>query len=289
MIKKLKKYLATPYFFNPSFIFKLKVSTLFGGFIFLFLYIFQPFYISFYPEIIFEFTLGIGLITFVGILFFLTVSPLIFKKFFNEDTWTIGKNILFILIGIFFMSSVIYYFGETFKAPYNYKTLSYFQYLFYSIMVAIIPSIFFISYNEELTTTKRSLKANKIIKERVLPEIIVSNTIKLYAQNNKDYIEFDCKNLIYITSQGNYASFYLKKEKAIKEKIIRITLSKVEKQLNELSSAFIRCHKSYIINSNYIKDIKGNARGYLITLKYVTFDIPVSRNFTKQSLHHLLK
>lgn len=289
MIQKLKNYLATPYFFNPSFIFKLKVSAVFGGFVFLFLYIFQPFYISFYPEIIFEFTLGIGLIIFLGILFFLTISPLLFKKFFNEDSWTIGKNILFIIIGIFFMSYAIYYFGETFKASYNYKKLTYFQYLFYSIMVAIIPCIFFISYNEKLTRTKRALKANKIITKRVPSKKIVSNTIKLYAQNNKEYIEFDSKNLLYITSQGNYASFYLKKEDCVKEEIIRITLAKVENALNDFSSAFIRCHKSYIINSNYIRDIKGNARGYLITLKGVSFDIPVSRNFTKQSLHHLLK
>lgn len=146
MIKKIKKYLVTPYFFNPSFSFKLKVSVLFGVF-FLFLYIFKPFYISFYPEIIFEFTLGIGLISFSGILFFLTVSPLLFKKFFSEDTWTIGKNILFIFIGIVFISYAVYFFGETCKTPYNYIRLSYFQYLFYSIMVAIIPFLFFISFN----------------------------------------------------------------------------------------------------------------------------------------------
>ena len=289
MIKKLKDYLATPYFFNPSFIFKLKVSVLFGGFVFLFLYVFQPFYISFYLEIIFEFTFGIGLITFAGILLFLTVSPLLFKKFFNEDTWTIGKNILFIIIGIVFMSYAIYYFGETFKARYNYMSLNYFQYLFYTVMVAIIPCVFFISFNEKLTSSKRAIKANKIIKERNLPEKIVSSTIKLYAQNNKEYIEFNSNNLVYITSQGNYASFYLKKGDCIKEEILRITLTKVEIQLSELSFAFIRCHKSYIINSNHIKDIKGNARGYLITLKGIPFDIPISRNFTKQSLHHLLK
>lgn len=289
MLKKLKEYLDTPYFFNPSFNFKLKVSIIFGGFIFLFLYVFQPFYISFYTEIILEFTLGISLIAFAGILFFLTISPLIFKKFFNEDNWTIGKNILFIIIGIVFMSYAIYYFGETFKAPYNYISLSYFQYLFYSIMVAIIPCVFFISFNEKLTSSKRALKANKIIKDRIVPEKIISNNTKLFAQNNKEYIEFDSKNLVYITSQGNYASFFLRKEDYIKEEIIRITLTKVETELTKISASFVRCHKSYIINSNYIKDIKGNARGYLITLKDIPFDIPVSRNFTKQSLHHLLR
>ena len=288
MIKKLKNYLTTPYFFNPNFIFKFKVSFLFGSFVFLFLYIFQPFYISFYPEIIFEFTLGIGIITFIGILFFLTLSPIVFKRYFNEDNWTIGKNIFFILIGILFISSAIYYFGETVKTPYNYKRLNYFQYLFYSVLVSIMPCVFFITYNEKLTSTKRSLKATKIIKERVLPEKIVSNTIKIYAQNNKESLEFDGKDLIYITSNGNYASFYLKNGDCVTEKIIRTTLAKLESELNDFSSAFIKCHKSYIINSNYIKDIKGNARGYLITLKNITFDIPVSRNFTKQSLHHLL-
>jgi len=69
--------------------------------------------------------------------------------------------------------------------------------------------------------------------------------------------------------------------------ILRVTLTKIDEELQDYTS-IIRCHKSYIINVNFITDISGNARGYLLKSDVIPFDIPVSRNFSKQSLKGLL-
>ena len=111
--------------------------------------------------------------------------------------------------------------------------------------------------------------------------------MKIFAQNNKESIKIETKNLLYITSQGNYASFFVKDDKEIKEKILRTTLAKIDNAFRD-NPKIIRCHKSYIINTNYIEDITGNARGYLLSIKDVETTIPVSRNFSKQSLESFL-
>ncbi len=95
-------------------------------------------------------------------------------------------------------------------------------------------------------------------------------------------------DLIYITSQGNYASFYIKEKNGlVKEKILRVTLQKINTDL-EPFSRIIRCHKSYIVNTAYVTDITGNARGYLLKINCINFSIPVSRSFSKKSLLQLM-
>ena len=59
-------------------------------------------------DIILHYTFGIGFISFLSTFFFLYVPALCFKKYFNEDKWTIGKNLLLIIIGIFITGIYIY-------------------------------------------------------------------------------------------------------------------------------------------------------------------------------------
>ena len=80
---------------------------------------------------------------------------------------------------------------------------------------------------------------------------------------------------------------FTKKDGLLKEHILRTTLTKIYKELSEYNH-IIRCHKSYIINSNYMKEIRGNARGYTLKSPSIPFDIPVSRRFPKDSLINLI-
>ena len=69
---------------------------------------------------------------------------------------------------------------------------------------------------------------------------------------------------------------------------MRVTLTKIIENLKEYPN-IIRCHKSYIINSDYVLDISGNARGYLLKIKFISINVPVSRSFSKQSLQSLIR
>jgi DNA-binding LytR/AlgR family response regulator len=39
-----------------------------------------------------------------------------------------------------------------------------------------------------------------------------------------------------------------------------------------------KCHRSYMININYIERFEGNSQGYKLFFENVNFPIPVSRN-----------
>ena len=84
-MKTILHWLSTPYYFNPTIKFKLKMSFFHGLFVFLFLYIFRPFYLAQFEIIILEYTLGIGIIAFLATFAILYIPALIFKEYFNED------------------------------------------------------------------------------------------------------------------------------------------------------------------------------------------------------------
>ncbi|PWG05891.1 LytR/AlgR family response regulator transcription factor [Polaribacter aquimarinus] len=291
-MKSILSWLSTPYYFNPSVQFKLRTSFTFGVFVFVFLYIFKPFTLASLEEILFEYTLGIGLITFLGSFFALYAPPLFFKNYFDEDNWTIGKNVFFTIITIFFVGSILWYYGGLYKKERGIANITYVDFLLYTFLVGVLPVFLVIFTNEKNVREKREKRASEIRdqkKKKILEkQKTFKNEIIIYSDNKKEHLKIKIKDLIYITSQGNYASFFIKKdEDTLKEKILRVTLTKIEDTLNDYPN-IIRCHKSYIINTSFVSDIKGNARGYLLKSQFVSFYIPVSRSFSRQSLQGLL-
>jgi len=287
-MKRITTWLNTPYYFNPSVLFKLKSSVMLGVFIFIFLYLFKPFSLSSLNYYLLEYTTAISLFSAIGTFLMLFIPPFLFPDYFNEDKWTIGKNILFIFIGMFLIGFVLWYCSNIYKESKELNSISLPLFLLYTFLVGAIP-IFFLIYINEKSLRKKRRKTAKEIKsykeKKELEKNSQSNTkITIYSDNRKENICFNINNLVYITSQGNYASFFLKQnDNLLKEKILRVTLSKIEKELEGYTKV-IRCHKSYIINTNFIEDINGNARGYLLKSTIIPFEIPVSRSFSKQSI-----
>ncbi|MCI2229447.1 LytTR family transcriptional regulator [Polaribacter sp. MSW13] len=291
-MKSITSWFSIPYYFNPSLKFKFRVSLIISVFVFLFLFFFKPFYLVTLGDLVLKYTAGIGFVTFFGVFFMLYVPPLIFKDYFNEGNWTIGKNFIFITVGILINGIILWLISSYYNKDFNLENLSLLQFLIYTYLVATIPIIFFVVVNEKYIREKREKLAeeiNKHNKEKLLKrEVKINEEVTVYSDNKKEQLSFKISDLVYITSQGNYVSFFIRNENTIlKEKILRVTLTKIENELKGFSN-IIRCHKSYIINSKYIKDVSGNARGYLLKSDYIPFEIPVSRSFSKQSLMSLV-
>ena len=68
--------------------------------------------------------------------------------------------------------------------------------------------------------------------------------------------------------------------------MIRTSLIKVEKLLSEHKFIF-KCHRSFMININFIDKIEGNVQGYKIFFENLDFPVPVSKNFAHK-LKHLI-
>ncbi|OJJ22090.1 hypothetical protein BKI52_08610 [marine bacterium AO1-C] len=103
-----------------------------------------------------------------------------------------------------------------------------------------------------------------------------ASSLTLFTKT-KERFTLDPQYLAYIESQGNYSKIYWFDQKILKNVLLRVPLSGLEKQLSNL--AYIRrCHKSYIININEPLTISGNTKGYFFESNYFPIRIPISRS-----------
>ena len=84
--------------------------------------------------------------------------------------------------------------------------------------------------DERYTRKKRSKNATLIMSDSIKKNqrLETAILIKFYSENEKDCLEILLKNLLYITSQKNYVSFFIldEKSKQVKEQILRVSLKK---------------------------------------------------------------
>ena len=271
MYKKVILFINKPLNLETYFPNKLILSLLHGLFVFIFLNIFKPFQLHNLKEFLFGYSILMGILTFVVSFLFLSVLEKIkFKK------WCIYSFIGLILFFIIIYSYILWYFSGIYKDYFDINRLSFMVFYKYSASLAIISIIFMLIVNEKLTILKTE-KINNIKEDK----------ITLYSENKKENVTINIDKLIYITIDGNYASFFIETANGIKELILRNTLSNVLKQITNYPFIF-RCHKSYIINSLFFDEITGNARGYFLKSPKIENKIPVSRSLQKVDLEKLL-
>lgn len=284
----LIKWFKNPYFFINSAKYNILLSFGVGCFIFLFLYIFQPYSIANSLNNKLLYTAGFGLITFLLKAFFFTIPPLLFKEYFKDENWTVGKHIIHLIILVNAITFCNYFYNLFVQNTDNMDLLSLKTFFLYTFSVSIFPIIIFIFISEKLHRVYRVKNSKKIMELKItVPVKRINQEIKILADNNKENITFNTDNLVYISSSSNYASFFIKSTKGVEEHILRNTLFNIYKKL-ENDKNIIRCHKSYIVNVKHMDSISGNARGYFLESKLLTKQIPISRSFKKEELKNLI-
>ena len=191
---------------------------------------------------------------------------------------------------IIFIGTILWFFGQFFKQETTIKHINYFTFIYYTFLVSALPLIIFISFNEKNIRQKREETAKEIndFKNAKLEVNLPLKIVIISSENNKESFSIEVEKLVYITSEGNYVSFFIIDNNELKEKILRVTLIKIESFLKDYDF-IIRCYKSYIVNTKYVNKVAGNARGYLLKCNILDFYIPVSRKFSKKSLLTLVK
>jgi len=112
--------------------------------------------------------------------------------------------------------------------------------------------------------------------------------VTLQSEKTSGKLSFDISELMSVEAQGNYSMFVLFQDNTISRKILHITMKAIEESLSEYEFV-VRCHKSYMVNIQYISKITGNSRGYLFHFEKDTDPVPVSRNFQKNVMEVLRK
>lgn len=118
---------------------------------------------------------------------------------------------------------------------------------------------------------KRNLSSDKMeeLLNYLKREGILKNKIAVPVMDGYEFIETN--DILYCQSQNNYTFLFLANKRKL---VLSKTLKEFEKLLEKYF--FIRIHKSYLINPNYIKKYYRNDGGYLVMQDEKT--IPVSKS-----------
>lgn len=134
---------------------------------------------------------------------------------------------------------------------------------------------------KELLAFKQIHCYDYIIKPFKKEDVIeVVSTVLNYGIKKEEYISFNLKSFTYRVKLDDiiYFEVVMRKIKVvtIKEEI-ELSQYTLKGILDELSENFIRCHRGYVINTNYI--LKIDKANNLITLNKVNAKIPIGRKY----------
>jgi hypothetical protein len=246
---------------------KIYMITGFGLFIFLFLFLFKPFGLTgLKPTQQLFMTMGFGAVTSV----MLVVFKFLLEPFFVNKKWTLGNHIIWDLI---IASSIgvanYFYIFLIFDEPFSIK------YLFYSIWIAILVGIIPVTVSYIITY---NMQYREALKEADIPveKIFWDDEVRLTAGNEKNEMKVNPREILYICSNDNYVTIVTLKGDSPGKTTIRGTLMAAEEELKG-NTRFLRCHKCFIINLDYVEKVTGNSQNMKVRLRHTDEMIPVSR------------
>jgi hypothetical protein len=197
-------------------------------------------------------------------------------KFFSHQTeWNLAKELSAIFILLFGMGITLYFAAFAIEEPASRWNLeTFFDSVQSAFLIGIIPFLFFTVINLSQRETVRTV----VIPAGVAPD---EELIQISSQLKKENLSFYPSQLIYVESESNYVNFYLQYGEKLQKKVIRNSISEIEKQL-AVTAYLFRSHRAFIVNLKKIKSVKGNTLGYRLRLSGTDQEIPVSRNQTRQ-------
>lgn len=258
-----------------------------GLFVGLFLIVFQPFDTNEWKTDNKALKLlGFGFVSFLAPTLYNFLLVVFLPKRFLEDKWTVGKEILSILIVLMLIAL-----GNMLYS----NAISIMQISFLNFTNALIPVILLGIFPVTFLVLS---KHNRLLKRNVAEASIINNQLQtekeeikreaftlepketkmvLVAENEKDKLELPAEELLYIESADNYSNVVYTANGQLKRQLIRSSLKRLESQLQH--PHILRCHRTYIVNLKQVNHIDGNAAGYKLSVGQNGDILPVSRNF----------
>jgi hypothetical protein len=240
----------------------------------LFLFLLQPFGFSFLPQHDkYYLIIGSGVITFLALSLHLLFITSLFPKTFTSAKWNVKKEILWnlwilftTLCGYFIYCKIL----DIMKFDFNM--------VIKLILTAIIPISALIIINQNRMLRSRLKLADDINKKLKDHKEIQEKIIYFNSDYQKDSLAIKVNFLLFIRSANNYIEVFWKDGDMVRNQMIRCSMAHAEELLSE-HKFIVKCHRSFMVNINYIDRFEGNIQGYKLIFENVDFPIPVSKSF----------
>jgi hypothetical protein len=257
---------------NAKIIFFISIGVL------VFLLIFQPVdYNSYSNKDIFYLITGLAASTFLTLSLNLIVLPSFFPKVFLQNKWVVKKEIIWNIWILFSISASDFLFYVKLFEVIDFS----FSVVVRILLLGFLPVAVLIIINQDRllrSHLKSAIRLNMKLKENKQQK---DKLISFESEYKKDSLTIKLDSLIIVRSADNYIEVFYKSNGDVKSQMIRSTLAKAEQTLREYDFIF-RCHRTFIINVNYIEEITGSSQGYKLYFQKIDFPILVSQKYINE-------
>lgn len=285
MLRSLHQFLNRPVAEDFGFANQFRQSLFSGVYVFAFVYLFGGGHTDGWPRAGLLALFGIGCV--FATLTANWIVPSLFPTLYDEDRWTIGRQIiqvLFVLLCISLVNQFILWVLALSRSPFWQMYASVTLIGFFPISVGVFVN--------EQRRLKRNLAHAQLLNQQLarltvdspVPAPAISESmpetgpVVLSSENGRDKLSLLPDQLRYVESVGNYVDVYWLHLGTLQKTVLRSTLKDIEATLAS-SPDFLRCHRAFLVNLRAVSHADGNARGYQLTLTDVPNRIPVSRSF----------
>lgn len=230
--------------------------------------------------IVFIFCLMYGAITFLTTLFFLLFLPKRLPGLFNEEKWTVQKELIHISSTIFMLalinSAVGYFIQTNFSIVHGSVYTVAFKSFYFTIAIALIPTTIIILWQQNKWLRYYQQEASEIETALESKQEKEADLITIIGEGKNEEIQFQIDSLYFVKASGNYCEFILDNSNNIERNILRVNLKSVEHQLQH-HNLIIKTHRSYLVNKEKVAHVTGNAQGLKLKMIAIEDTVPVSR------------
>lgn len=279
MQNRVINYLRQPY---PCNIRRVKMIVISSLLVFFLLAVLQPFGIGNIKEHKFVILLGYMFVTFLSLSVLSYLFPVIWKNYYIESNWTVGKeflNLLLIVLTIGLGNSC--YSSLVFSTEMNLMTIV--SCLIVTLLISVFPITLFIILRQNRLLSKELKTVTEMNNRLTLSRTTFSHSDKVITieGTGKETLELDINEFLCAEANGNYVNISYTGGGKTRKKVLRSTIKQMEEVFDEFPFV-VRCHRAFLVNINAIDQVKGNSQGYRLLVSGIEEEIPVSRAYAKQ-------
>lgn len=252
-------------------------SLLLGGLCYFFIAVFQPFgTYNFVHTNKYLLLLPYGFFGFSSFL----LSDLLFLQ--SNNLWNWKREVKQASFVLFTCSIWSYWYNSKVIYAYSLTFLGWLEMLFYTLLIglpiyAIHSLLQYVIDNEGREGTPLGISCKTNDQKSVQESDEEVSVVSIKTDVLQETYQLQETDFVYAQSEGNYCTVYYLEGEEMKQQLMRLPLKKLKEQLS--LKAIQYCHRSYLINVNYLLNVKGNAQGGKLYLKEVQHEIPVSRTY----------
>lgn len=105
-----------------------------------------------------------------------------------------------------------------------------------------------------------------------------SKEVEFTTDSQYETLKLLISDVAFAKSADNYVELVYKEGEELKSKLLRNTLKNIEQQLKP-HPEFIRCHRSYIVNIQYVQKLSKDQNSHWLRILGYKDNIPVSRQY----------